>query len=245
MAKIKLFLKRLLLMLAVLLIQVIVVWATIKKIEVYRIHHEGVMMEEPDDHVHHGYIDWYFTQYKVFDKRWSSQELGESGKTIAEYGDFLCCVSIAMSAAEDGMGGYRPDIINKLLCSTDGYDKDGDIKKKTLRKYVQEITWYDDIDPHLKYERKYHTLADFFSMNDYSVLDVVKVKKGEDFRWVVVIDITEDGKDYICTDPQEEADTTYLSDYGNRVYDRYTMGGFSEDYRSEVDEIADEVYRVK
>ena len=145
--------------------------------------------------------------------------MGDSGWTIGEKGDFLCCVCSVMAAAGKN-GDSTPDKINAIMCEVEGYGKNGDIKKDVLEAIAENVKYHNSIDPALKDNRVVKSTDD-----PNSAFDIVKVKKGDDYRWVVIKGIY--GKDYWCMDPKEEKES-YLSDYGSRVYEWYTIGSLQD-----------------
>lgn len=129
-----------------------------------------------------------FPEYKILDRIWCEEKLGDSGITIGEEGDFLCCVCSVIAAAGE----------NYFI--------------------AENVTYHYFIDPALENSEESKDL------NDPPVaFDIVKVKKGGDFRWIVLEGFSNDGKDYRCMDPRETTETC-LADYGSRVYEWYTVG---------------------
>lgn len=189
------------------------------KISQYIVHSQGVDIEFPNSKYMITYSDYGFPRYKVFDKNWSEDRLGDSGWTIGEKGDFLCCVCSVMAAAGKN-GDSTPDKINAIMCEVEGYGKNGDIKKDVLEAIAENVKYHNSIDPALKDNRVVKSTDD-----PNSAFDIVKVKKGDDYRWVVIKGIY--GKDYWCMDPKEEKES-YLSDYGSRVYEWYTIGSLQD-----------------
>ena len=158
-----------------------------------------------------------FPEYKILDRIWCEEKLGDSGITIGEEGDFLCCVCSVIAAAGENYF-ITPDKVNALLCELYGYSKHGDIKKDVLKAIAENVTYHYFIDAALENSEESKDL------NDPPVaFDIVKVKKGGDFRWIVLEGFSNDGKDYRCMDPRETTETC-LADYGSRVYEWYTVG---------------------
>lgn len=87
-----------------------------------------------------------------------------------------------------------------------------------MKAIAENVTYHYFIDPALENSEESKDL------NDPPVaFDIVKVKKGGDFRWIVLEGFSNDGKDYRCMDPRETTETC-LADYGSRVYEWYTVG---------------------
>lgn len=197
----------------------------IKKVKLGRMTQDGVLVEEPNGTLEEGhqiYSDWGDgLRFKVFDERWCEKEIGESGKKIKEYGDFLCCICAVASTADYMY--YTPNRMNTILSELNGYDKNGDINNSILQEVVRNVKLHDTINSELSDEEITRN-----PMEEDVVYDIIKVKKDGEFRWVVMEGLSEDGKHYQCMDPQEK-EITYLSDYGNRVYVWYTMGGLQKE----------------
>ena len=88
--------KKFIITIGVLLLLIAFSLLIIKKVKLYKVAQEGVLVEEPNYTIEKGhkiYSDWGdMNRYKVFKKQWSDLKMGDSGKTILEYGDFLCCI---------------------------------------------------------------------------------------------------------------------------------------------------------
>lgn len=205
-------------------------------------HSQGTAIEIPVDKDTTCVYWGSFPEYKIFDKIWSEEKLGDSGNTVKEKGDFLCCVcSVIAAAGEDYF--ITPDKFNVLLCELNGYSKCGDIKKDVLKAIAENVTYHYVIDPALENHEESKDL------NDPPVaFDIVKVKKGSDYRWIVIEGFSDDGKDYRCMDPKEKTETC-LSDYGSRVYEWYTIGrlqdGVNIDKKESVLERIEEIEKRK
>lgn len=208
-----------------LLLLVPVIWITGRRIQINKIHQEGIVVEEPKfgNERSKGRSDFH---YKVSDADWKDQVLGDTGLMIAEEGDFLCCVSSVMSMADtttDQKADYTPDKLNNLLNEIDGYEESGAVKGSVLKEIARNVKIHDRIDNRLQGDNLERDPKD----SDV-VYDIVKVKKDGDDRWIVVTGLSKDKKHYQCIDPKEES-VTNLSDYGNRVYEWYTLGGLNSD----------------
>lgn len=186
------------------------------------IHSRGTLVVVPDGE-DTTYREWAsFPSYKVFDEHWNEERLGESVWTIGGRGDFLCCVCSVMAAAR-GDESITPNKVNTLLNEMDGYDEDGNIKTGVLRKIAKNVRTHYFIDSELEDSG---VSKDEFAYN--LAYDIVKVKKEDEYRWIVIKGYSKDGKDYRCMDPREEKETV-LSDYGSYVYDWYTVGKLREE----------------
>lgn len=172
------------------------------EISQYILHSRGTVVEYPgveDESDSSVYSDYGFPPYKVSDETWSGEKLGDSGWTIGEKGDFLCCVCSVMEAS--GLNGdITPDKVNALLCELGGYDKDGEVKKGVLKAVAENVKYHNFINPGLGDDKVVRSTAD-----PGTAYDIVRVKKGDDYRWVVIMGIY--GKDYWCMDPREKEDT--------------------------------------
>ena len=123
------------------------------------------------------YREWAsFPSYKVFDKLRSGEKLGDSGWTIGEKGDFLCCVCSAMAAAEDNEY-ITPNRVNDLLNEIEGYDEDGNIKRSVLSKVARNVRYHYFIDSELEDNG---VSKDFDNHN--VAYDIVRVKKEDEDR---------------------------------------------------------------
>lgn len=200
------------------------------KISQYIIHSQGVVIGFPEGQ-DETYSEYGFPHYKVFDKNWSEKKLGNSDSTIGEKGDFLCCVCSVMVAAGKN-GESTPDRVNALLCELDGYAKNGEIKKSVLKRMTENVKYHNFINASLEDNQVVKSTDD-----PNTAFDIVKVKKGNDYRWVVIKGIL--GNDYWCMDPKEEKDTS-LSDYESRIYEWYTVGKLKDNVNLENTEIEED-----
>ena len=228
--------KKQLSIIAVLLLLCLVGW----KISQYIIYDRGTEIEIPKKNYIVTYSDYGFPKYKVFDENWSGERLGDSGWTIGEKGDFLCCVCSVMAAVGKN-DDSTPDKVNAILCEVGGYGTDGGIKGDVLEAIAENVTYHNFIDSALEDDQVVKSTDD-----PDTAFDIVKVKKGDEYRWIVIKGIY--GKDYWCMDPKEDKDS-YLSDYGNRVYEWYTIGrlqdGVNIDKKESVLEKIEEIEKRK
>lgn len=216
--------KIVLLVLIGLLLLIPAIWIAVRRYQLNKIHQDGVLIEEPKfgNERSGGRKDFH---YQVSDMDWKDQILGDTGKTIEQRGDLLCCVCSVLSMADknEKKTEYTPDKLNNILSEIDGYEEDGAVRGSVLKEIAENVKYHDRIDTRLQGEK---LVRDQKSPD--AVYDIVKVKKNGDDRWVVITGLSKDKKKYQCVDPKEES-VTYLSDYGNRVYEWYTMGGFDSD----------------
>lgn len=200
------------------------------EISQYIIHSRGMIVEFPEGE-DETYSEYGFPDYKVFNKNWSEKKLGNCDFTIDEKGDFLCCVCSVMAAARKS-GESTPDKVNALLCELNGYTENGEIKKSVLNKMAENVKYHNFINASLDDD---HVVKSTDDPN--TAFDIVKVKKGNDYRWIVIKGIF--GKDYWCMDPKEEEDTC-LSDYECRIYEWYTVGELKNNVNLEKMEIEED-----
>ena len=148
--------KIVLLVLVGLLLLIPVIWIAVRRGQLNKLHQDGVVVEEPKfgNERSDGRKDFH---YKVSKKDWKDQVLGDIGKTIAEKGDFLCCVCNAMSMADTSkdkqISYYTPDKLNNVLSEIDGYEEDGTVKASVLKEIARNAKVHDRIDTRLQADK--------------------------------------------------------------------------------------------
>lgn len=200
------------------------IWIAGKRIQQNRMHRDGVAVEEPKFGNERAEGSHAFA-YEVSDPGWSGLKMGDTGKTIGEEGDFLCCVCSVMSLADKttAKNKYTPDKLNAVISGIDGYEEDGTFRSGVLKEIAENAKRQKVIVPGLTGQDLVRDPKD-----PDIVYDIVKVKKDGRYRWVAITGLSKDKKQYQCMDPKEET-AVNLSDYDSRVYDWYTLGGLRGD----------------
>ena len=126
--------KIVLLVLIGLLLLIPVIWIAVRRNQLNKIHQDGVLIEGPKfgNERSEGTKDFH---YKVSDKDWRDQILGDTGKTTVRRGDFLCCVCsvLSMTDKKGKKTEYTPDKLNHILSEIDGYEEDGAVRGGVLK----------------------------------------------------------------------------------------------------------------
>ncbi|MCI8793062.1 MAG: hypothetical protein HFG38_09715 [Eubacterium sp.] len=200
------------------------IWIAGKRIRQNQMHRDGVAVEEPKFGNERAEGSHAFA-YEVSDQGWSGLKMGDTGKTIGEEGDFLCCVCSVMSLADKttAKNKYTPDKLNAVISGIDGYEEDGTFRSGVLKEIAENAKRQKVIVPGLTGQDLVRDPKD-----PDIVYDIVKVKKDGRYRWVAITGLSKDKKQYQCMDPKEETAVS-LSDYDSRVYDWYTLGGLRGD----------------
>lgn len=201
-----------------------IIWIAGKRIRQNQMHRDGVAVEEPKFGNERAEGSHAFA-YEVSDPGWSGLKMGDTGKTIGEEGDFLCCVCSVMSLADKttAKNKYTPDKLNAVISGIDGYEEDGTFRSGVLKEIAENAKRQKVIVPGLTGQDLVRDPKD-----PDIVYDIVKVKKDGRYRWVAITGLSKDKKQYQCMDPKEETAVS-LSDYDSRVYDWYTLGGLRGD----------------
>ncbi len=114
------------------------IWIAGKRIRQNQMHRDGVAVEEPKFGNERAEGSHAFA-YEVSDQGWSGLKMGDTGKTIGEEGDFLCCVCSVMSLADKttAKNKYTPDKLNAVISGIDGYEEDGTFRSGVLKEIAE------------------------------------------------------------------------------------------------------------